>query len=417
MATEFEKAFENMTPEQRTQAKKAIGEMMGMPPHMPKSQEQSGSSVYNELELFIRNTYSDKLREQKRVELLVRNFVEKYPIDKIERLSLDEYLFSKEGVGNPDSYCRRIRIELQPLCSMGDARPDFFGIYRKDSTIELSRTFKKMFGNDYEAAFRYIKHEIYVLLESVANDDYQSVQKCRLNSLFKYKLLSIYFPDKIIPVCAKPTLEEYCDRVGLAYDKKEEMIQGIASLLEWKASVPEMANWSNFMLMAFCDWLWRRNRRIDGTALSKDRFSEKSKTIDKEIDQLHLRGEDREAVVKVRVNQRSFREILLRRYNKCCLCGVSNPDLLIASHIKPWRECLPEEKLDIDNGFLFCPNHDWLFDKGFISFSDDGTIMISSDLSSTDSVFTNVRAEMKIQLTKKNWKYLSYHRNKIFRYR
>ena len=100
MATEFEKAFENMTPEQRTQAKKAIGEMMGMPPHMPKSQEQSGSSVYNELELFIRNTYSDKLREQKRVELLVRNFVEKYPIDKIERLSLDEYLFSKEEYCN-----------------------------------------------------------------------------------------------------------------------------------------------------------------------------------------------------------------------------------------------------------------------------------------------------------------------------
>lgn len=127
MATEFEKAFENMTPEQRSQAKKEIGEMMGMPPHMRERQEQSGSSVYNELALFIRNTYSEKLREQKRVELLVNSFVGEYPIDKIERLSLDEYLFSKEGVGNPDSYCRRIRYELQPLCSMGDARPDFLG--------------------------------------------------------------------------------------------------------------------------------------------------------------------------------------------------------------------------------------------------------------------------------------------------
>lgn len=371
----------------------------------------------NELELFIRDVYRDKLREQKRVEFLVDSFVEEYPIDRIERLSLDEYLFSKEGVGNPDSYCRRVRYELQPLCSMGDARPDFFGIYRKGSTIALSRTFSNIFGNDYEAAFKYIKREIYVLLDSVEKDDYQSIYRCKLNSLFKYKLLSIYFPNKIIPVCAKPTLEEYCDRVGLAYNKKEEMIQGINSLLGWKDSVPEMADWSNFMLMAFCDWLWRRNRRIDGSALTKDRFSEKSKTIDKEIDQLHLRGEDREAVVKVRVNQKDFREILLKRYNKCCLCGVSNPDLLIASHIKPWRECLPEEKLDIDNGFLLCPNHDWLFDKGFISFSDDGIIIISSDLSSTDSVFTNVRAEMKIQLTEKNRQYLSYHRNSILKSR
>lgn len=148
--------------------------------------------------------------------------------------------------------------------------------------------------------------------------------------------------------------------------------------------------------------------------VNRDSFSKESIAIDEEINQLHLRGEDRDAVVKVRVNQNAFRDILLRRYKKCCLCGVSKADLLIASHIKPWRNCMPEEKLDIDNGFLFCPNHDALFDKGYISFSDDGKIMISSRISSADCIFTNVNPEIKIPLTEKNREYLNFHRNNIF---
>ena len=367
------------------------------------------------LEYFIREKYREKYKEQESVRALVDAFVKEYPINRIENLSLDEYLFSKEGIGNPNSYCRRIRYELQPLCSMGDARPDVFGIYRKDNAITLSRTFYNMFGNDYETAFSYIKHEIVVLLDSVEKDNYQSISECKLNSLFKYKLLSIYFPEKIITVCAKPTLKEYCERVGLTFNTKEEMIKGIVPLLKWKETVPEIESWSNFMLMAFCDWLWREGKSIDGSELCRDSFRKQSNTIEEEINQLHLKGEDRDAVVKVRVNQNAFRSILLRRYKKCCLCGVSNSDLLIASHIKPWRNCIPEEKLDIDNGFLFCPNHDSLFDKGYISFSDDGKIMISSMISATDCIFTNVNPEMKIPLTEKNREYLSFHRVNIFK--
>ncbi len=126
-------------------------------------------------------------------------------------------------------------------------------------------------------------------------------------------------------------------------------------------------------------------------------------------------GESREAVIKVRVNQGIFRELLLRRYGKCSLCGVCNAALLNASHIKPWKDSLPEEKLDIDNGFLMCPNHDRLFDKGFISFADDGTILISDHLSQADRVFVNVSPKMKIDLNEKNKEYLAFHREMVFK--
>lgn len=128
-----------------------------------------------------------------------------------------------------------------------------------------------------------------------------------------------------------------------------------------------------------------------------------------------LKGEEREAVVRLRVNQGVFRNLLLEKYNHCCLCQVSNRGLLSASHIKPWSASTSEEKLDWNNGFLMCPNHDRLFDKGFISFKDDGSIMISEHLSEIDRIFTNVRSNMSIELTEGNRHYLQYHRANVYK--
>lgn len=136
--------------------------------------------------------------------------------------------------------------------------------------------------------------------------------------------------------------------------------------------------------------------------------------IETEISRIPIEGKEREILVKGRINQSIFRTRLLKRYNSCCLCKVQNSALLRASHIKPWISCSPEEKLDENNGFLLCPNHDALFDGGFISFSDDGYILISKELSKIDSIYTNVDESMKICLTEKNKYYLKYHRNNVF---
>ena len=136
--------------------------------------------------------------------------------------------------------------------------------------------------------------------------------------------------------------------------------------------------------------------------------------IEAELDDAPLKGEERLSIVKIRINQSTFREKLLKKYHACCLCGMENSALLIASHIKPWADSSPEEKLDIENGFLLCPNHDALFDGGYISFADDGKIIISRKLSAKDCVLTNINPSMNIVLSDKNKKYLAYHRTKVF---
>ena len=133
------------------------------------------------------------------------------------------------------------------------------------------------------------------------------------------------------------------------------------------------------------------------------------------IEASNLEGDIKEALVKVRINQGIFREKLLKKYNKCCLCGVGNTTLLVASHIKPWAMSNSKEKLDVENGFLLCPNHDSLFDKGLISFDVNGNIIISDSLNQHDRIFMNVKNDMQISITEANKKYLKYHRQNVFR--
>lgn len=140
-----------------------------------------------------------------------------------------------------------------------------------------------------------------------------------------------------------------------------------------------------------------------------------AKEIIESVSKKGLTGEEKEVITKARINQSKFREMLLKKYGKCCLCSVRNPDLLVASHIKPWSVSTPQERVDINNGLLLCPNHDRLFDKGFITFTDEGMIIISDKLNMVDCVYLNVKNEMHVDLTEAGRQYIKYHRENEFK--
>ena len=241
------------------------------------------------------------------------------------------------------------------------------------------------------------------MLTEVGRDNFEAVKDCRLNSLFRYKLLVVYFPEKFLPVCTRDMMEEICNTMGMTFGNRE-MVYSNIELRNIKESNPLTRDWNNSVFLGFCRWIVEK-RKIDVS------FAEE---IDDEVDSFQLQGEERMAIVKIRVNQGAFREELLKRYGKCVLCGIKKRELLIASHIKPWKYSKPEEKVDVDNGFLFCPNHDKLFDNGLISFSDKGEIIISKSLDEVNRIYTNVRQGMTIELTEGNRKYLLFHRNEVF---
>lgn len=90
---------------------------------------------------------------------------------------------------------------------------------------------------------------------------------------------------------------------------------------------------------------------------------------------------EREQVQKARIGQSGFRQALeLRFKDGCPLTGISTPALLVASHIKPWRDCTPLERLDPNNGLLLSALADRLFDRSLITFDDHGQLLASPAL-------------------------------------
>ncbi len=98
-----------------------------------------------------------------------------------------------------------------------------------------------------------------------------------------------------------------------------------------------------------------------------------------------LEGREREAVVRVRVNQQYFRRMILARYDAhCCITGLAVPQLLTASHIVPWAEA-PELRLNPRNGLCLNALHDRAFDTGLLTVSDDFKVQIDSRVQDSDS--------------------------------
>lgn len=369
----------------------------------------------NNFDIYMQEVYPRTEMEKKNCLAWTEHFLTLFPKDTISDISMEDFLFAKKGYGNQESFCNLI-FNNNSLASLGQCQPNMFGFYLKAGTTKvLSRTFSNLFGDDFEKAFVCIKNEIVNLLEFAAKNDYASIEKIRINKSFKIMILTIYYPDRFVPAPTITALKPYCNCVGLPFNKNIDPIYNNLRLVEWKNSIPQIKEWSPWELMKFCDWLWRNKKTISKYDIAVRDFIEEAKQIEEELSDFNLEGKDKEALVKVRVNQSEFRELLLAKFEKCALCGVSDKHFLLASHIKPWAVSLPEEKLDINNGFLLCPHHDKLFDLGFISFDEDGKIIISEYLNETERIFMNVNPRARIDLTSGNKKYLKYHREHIFR--
>lgn len=121
-----------------------------------------------------------------------------------------------------------------------------------------------------------------------------------------------------------------------------------------------------------------------------------------------------ERLVIQRVGQDIFRDRLMTYWQgKCPLTGISDPALLRASHIVPWKDCTSDaERLDVHNGLLLSALWDAAFDRGLVTFDDEGQPQFSPCLS--DSARAELRWNAAIPLTDKHRARLVRHRAESF---
>lgn len=120
---------------------------------------------------------------------------------------------------------------------------------------------------------------------------------------------------------------------------------------------------------------------------------------------------EKDSIVKSRIGQGLFRQRLFSIWHSCAITSCDVPWFLMASHIKPWRDSDNQERLDAYNGLLLIPNYDKMFDKGYISFSTEGKIIISPLLTSNDRKELKLSSDAHLRfIAPQHQKYLEYHR-------
>lgn len=122
-----------------------------------------------------------------------------------------------------------------------------------------------------------------------------------------------------------------------------------------------------------------------------------------------------EAQYNQRPWQASYRNEILRIWGACAVTGCRTASLLTASHIKPVIYCTDEEKTDPYNGILLSKLYDALFDRGLISFHDDGKIIISEKVPEEDLRALGIDRSITIRLHPRQLPYLRFHREKLLK--
>lgn len=174
--------------------------------------------------------------------------------------------------------------------------------------------------------------------------------------------------------------------------------------------------WSEF----HADW---EKLAVESELLRRN-LDTRAPVIDESDEQLmpeDFTGETRKVVTEQRIKQTFFRRAVLSSYRgRCCMSGLSEPRLLIASHIVPWSKD-KANRLNPSNGLCLSAIHDRAFDKGLITISDDMRVVVSEELKRNKETFVvEVLLPLEgrsIELPEKfvpQMEFIAWHRNELF---
>ncbi len=149
-------------------------------------------------------------------------------------------------------------------------------------------------------------------------------------------------------------------------------------------------------------------------------FVEKNLVKSDEAQQNDYAIENRKIEIEARQKQSKFRKVVLKNFQgQCCISGIKEDTLLVASHIIPWSKRI-ETRLDPSNGLCLSVLYDKLFDKGYISFNENYEVIILNPIDGLSKDLQNILLEITGTKMREPIKhpikqeYLEFHRNEVF---
>jgi len=201
-------------------------------------------------------------------------------------------------------------------------------------------------------------------------------------------------------------LTTLCTRIGGRLIINFLSIFGEENYIDGNFDLQDLIRWS----YADAHNLPRTHSQTEGTEPEPIAEPEKYVHQRKQTDKVYKEGD--QAIFRQRLLESAkFRPI-------CQLTGITEERFLVASHIRPKAECENRgQVVDSHNGILLSPNADHLFDRGYISFQDDGTMKRSSKLGINGALLQmmGIKADKKITVKSDRMReYLKYHRENVF---
>ncbi len=189
-------------------------------------------------------------KDYKTVNKARKDFVRRFNPNKINSMTIEEYVIGKQS---KTSFCYLIERRLDSLGRITGQPSSKFGIWYSPEYQKFK--YDPKFGNNYKEAFVGVKKAISNLLSAGEKHDYDNIIANPLNALIKGKLLSVYYPEDYLNIFSERHLDYYLKSLNL--DTKELMKSNVLykrdALLKFKNSDKDMKEWSINMFAVF---LW-----------------------------------------------------------------------------------------------------------------------------------------------------------------
>ncbi len=228
--------------------------------------------MINSEEIRIKKLEFDQERDEKKsdfskMEDLRKDFLRKFPQDKLSNLPIEQYVS-----GKPDTFCNLLERGLEKLGSIRGARADKFGIYYGKTIGDTLVTYRfpKRFGSNKDEAYEAVKTALNDLLMAGKRKDFNAIDENILSPMFKGKILNTYYPAYYLNVFSREYLKFYLLNLqGTPFsvsDNENNMALG-QKLIDLKNNDPIMKYWSNIEYSYF---LWGKiGKPITGSEISK----------------------------------------------------------------------------------------------------------------------------------------------------
>ncbi len=196
-------------------------------------------------------------------------------------------------------------------------------------------------------------------------------------------------------------------------------ISGHLTKKELKRSFPKAISNDERFLAKGTDQLAQILRRCAELAVSlpDQAYQNYNQLVKNEIKNNRPSKTEVERLIRQRIGQSVFKDALLDYWEgRCAVTGIALPQILRACHIKPWAKCdTDKERLDVFNGLLLSANLDALFDRGLITFNENGKLICSPQVSKEHQSLLQLKGNPRLRwISSEHTNYLDWHKKNIF---